>query len=280
MIFFVVVYNLFDAFLLSNTFRSLQVFNGSAEVTNRNAMPGTEVNKNFEEFKNECVRHLSSLQDEFTKLYDIGSYEHWFYDHAKGAFHFQSDDGRNLYFQYIDVGSYSTKRNTWMWSWNNQTTPKHVAKGLEKVRAYGEAKNFDELTTGLLNNGDEYTGWALTAIAAKLLNAFGAYRVSQEHLHIYFIFINELTEEQYNELKYKYVECNAHGIGPVAFVCQHVLKGSKLGFHEAVESDPSIEPDDDYWAWCDDCEQVYLQQGEWNDVMKDTTQMKVVCDQC
>jgi hypothetical protein len=236
--------------------------------------------ENFEEFKNECVRHLSSLQDEFTKLYNIDSYEHWFYDHGKGAFHFKSDDGRNLYFNYIDVGSYSTKRNTWMWSWNNKSTPKHVAKGLEKVKAYGEINNFDQLTKGLLNDGDEYTGWALTAIAAKLLNAFGAYRVPQEHLHIYFIFTNELTEEQYNELKYKYVECQAHGVGPVAFVCQHVLKGSNLGFHEAIESDPLIEPDDDYWAWCDGCEQVYLQQGEWNDVMKNTTQMKVVCDQC
>lgn len=43
-------------------------------------------NENFEEFKNECVRHLSSLQDEFTKLYNLDSYEHWFYDHGKGAF--------------------------------------------------------------------------------------------------------------------------------------------------------------------------------------------------
>jgi hypothetical protein len=67
-------------------------------------------NKAFENFKDDCVEHLSSLQNEFMKLYDINSYEHWYYDHRIGAFHFKSDDGRNLYFKYIDVGSYSTKK--------------------------------------------------------------------------------------------------------------------------------------------------------------------------
>lgn len=237
-------------------------------------------NENFEEFKDECVEHLSSLQEEFIKLYDIDSYEHWFYDHGTGAFHFKSDDGRNLYFKYVDVGSFSTKRNTWMWSWDNTSTPRLVSKELEKVKAYGEANNFKELTTGLLDDSDEYTGWALTAVTAKLLNGIGAYRVPHEHLEIYFVFTNELTQEQYDELKDKYIECDEHGISRVAFVCQHVLKGSNLGFHEAIESNPLIEPEGDHWAWCDDCEQVYLQQGEWNDIMKDTTQMKVVCDQC
>lgn len=116
--------------------------------------------------------------------YDINSYEHWYYDHGIGAFHFKSDDGRNLYFKYVDVGSFSTKLNTWMWSWDNKSTPKHVAKGLEKVKSYGEENNFKDLSQGLLENGDEYTGWALTAVAAKLLNAIGAYRIPQEHLDI------------------------------------------------------------------------------------------------
>jgi hypothetical protein len=89
-------------------------------------------NELFEEFKDACIEHSSSLQKEFINLYQIDSYEHWHYDHGIGAFHFKSDDGRNLYFKYIDVGSYSTKNDTWMWSWHNQSTPKHVAKGLEK----------------------------------------------------------------------------------------------------------------------------------------------------
>jgi hypothetical protein len=172
--------------------------------------------QSFESFSNDCLKHLTALQDEFMTLYNINSYEHWYYDHGIGAFHFKSDDGRNLYFKYVDVGSYSTKKNTWMWSWINKSTPKHVAKGLEKVKAYGEVNNYNDLSQGLLENGDEYTGWALTAITAKLLNAIGAYRIPQEHLFIYFVFTNELTQEEYEGLKDKYVECETHG--PVALL--------------------------------------------------------------
>lgn len=237
-------------------------------------------NEAFDNFKDECVKQLSSLQDEFLKLYDIDSYEHWFYDHGIGVLHFESDDGRNLYFKYVDVGSFSTKRNTWMWSWNNKSTPQQVTKGLEIVKVYGEQNNYNNLSQGLLENGDEYTGWALTAITAKLLNAIGAYRIPQEHLFIYFVFTNELTQEEYDGLKEKYVECETHGTSRVAFVCQHLNKDNYIGFHEAFESNPLIEPDDDYQAWCDECEKIRLQEGEWNDVSEGFAKIRLICDQC
>lgn len=237
-------------------------------------------NEAFEKFKDACVEQLSPLQDEFMELYDINSYEHWFYDHGIGAFHFKSDDGRNLYFKYVSVGSYSTEKNTWMWSWENKSIPWHVKRRLEKVRAYGEDNEFYDLSLGLLENGDEYTGWALTAITVKLLNAIGAYRVPQKHLFIYFVFTNELTQEEYDALKDKYIECDTHGTARVAFVCQHLLKGSNLGFNEAFESNPLIEPDDDYQAWCDECEKAWEKEGEWNETSMDFAKIKLVCDQC
>jgi hypothetical protein len=237
-------------------------------------------NKAFENFKDDCVEQLSALQNEFMKLYDINSYEHWYYDHGIGAFHFKADDGRNLYFRYVDVGSYSTKKDTWMWSWDNNSTPKHVTKGLQKVKQYGEENGYNYLSQGLLENGDEYTGWALTAITAKLLNAIGAYRIPHEHLFIYFVFTNELTQEQYEDLKNKHVECETHGTSRVAFVCQHLLKGSDLGFYEAFESNPLIEPDDDYQAWCGACEKVWEREGEWNETSMAFAKIKLVCDQC
>lgn len=234
----------------------------------------------FEQFKDECVEQLSSLQDEFMTLYDINSYEHWFYDHGIGAFHFKSDDGRNLYFEYVYVGSYSTARHTWMWSWNNESTPKHVTKGLEKVRKYGEENNYHKLSNGFLDNGDEYTGWELTAIAACLLPVIGAYRIPQEHLFIYFVFTNELTQEEYNALKEKYITCDIHVSGRIAFVCKHLLKGHNLGFHEAFESDPLLEPGDDYQAWCDKCEKARKKEGEWNETSMSFAKIAMVCDQC
>jgi hypothetical protein len=234
----------------------------------------SDTQQNFEGYKDSCFEEMSSLQDAFMALYDINSYENWFYDHGIGVFNFKSDDGRNLYFKYVDVGSFSTATNTWNWSWNNESTPYNVKRGIEKVRSFGEAQHFDQLTQGL-TNGDEYTGWDCTVVAAKLLSALGMYRFPHEHLFCYFIFTNELNDDEYNILKDKLIECDRHESGTIAFVCKHLISNDNIGFHEAFESSPLIEPDDDYQAWCDECEVERLKEGEWND-----SDIKLVCDQC
>jgi transcription elongation factor Elf1 len=234
---------------------------------------------NFDDYQNKCLDDISALQNEFRELYDIDSYEEWFYDHDIGAFNFKSHDGRNLYFKYVDVGSFSINTNTWNWSWNNASTPHNVKSSLQKVKGFGEENKFEQLTKGLID-GDEYTGWAMTSIAATLLNAIGVYRITQEHLFIYFIFTNELSEEAYNSLKDKVVLCDSHGSGSSAFVCQHLNKNEYSGFHEAFESNPAIEPEDDYQAWCDECEKVRLQTDGWNDESMEFAKIKLICDRC
>ncbi|MBB6498504.1 DUF6882 domain-containing protein [Pedobacter cryoconitis] len=238
----------------------------------------TPPDQNFESYRDSCLEDMTTLQNEFMKLYDINSYENWFYDHNIGAFHFKSDDGRNLYFKYVDVGSFSIKANTWNWSWNNQSTPLHISRPLKKVKEVGLANNFTELTQGLFN-GDDYTGWELTAVSAKILNAIGAYRVPQDQLFIYFIFTSELTQQDYEALKEKYIKCDVHNSGRVAFICRHLNKDKYTGFHESVESDIMTD-DDDYQAWCDECEKVREQEGEWNDTSMTFAKIKLVCDQC
>jgi hypothetical protein len=235
--------------------------------------------KDFETYSNECLNEMSSLQNEFLQLYNINSYENWHYDHGIGAFHFKANDGRNLYFKYVDVGSFSTQANTWNWSWDNKSTPRHVKGNIEKVKEFGEANDFELLATGLIK-GDEYTGWVMTSMAAKLLSAIGLYRVSHEDLFIYFIFISELNQDQYEALKDKYIACDTHNAGRVAFVCKHLINNDLLGFHEAFESDPSIDDDDDYEAWCNECEKVRLKEDGWNDKSMGFADIKVICDEC
>ena len=40
----------------------------------------------IEEFTEECTKQISSLQDEFRKLYDLNSYERWHFDEDFGVF--------------------------------------------------------------------------------------------------------------------------------------------------------------------------------------------------
>jgi len=219
------------------------------------------------------------LQDEFMKSYDIESYEDWFYDHGIGVFQFKSHRGENLYFKYIEVGSFSTNTNTWNWSWDNNSTPMRVRYGIEQIKEFGEANQFDKLTKGLFE-GDEYTGWAMTAIANRLLGSIGSYRVPQDHLFIYFIFTKELNQGEYHTLKKNLILCDRHESGRIAFVCQHLIQNPRSGFHEAFESNPLFEPDDDYQAWCDECENIRMKEGEWNNASMAFANIKLVCNQC
>ncbi|MFD1256582.1 DUF6882 domain-containing protein [Mucilaginibacter terrae] len=235
--------------------------------------------KDFESYASNCVNEISMLQNEFMQLYDINSYGEWYYDHDIGAFQFKADHGKNLYFRYIDVGSFSTNTNTWNWSWDNSTTPRLVKAGLEKVRIFGATNDFGQLTTGLIE-GDEYTGWEMTSISAKLLSAIGMYRIQRDHLFIYFIFTHELTQEQYDALENKSVECDVHEKGQIAFVCKHLISKEYPGFHEAFESGLCMEENDDYQAWCDECEKVRINEGKWNEESMAFAEIKIVCDQC
>ena len=234
----------------------------------------------FENFKDGCCQQISAMQDAFVESHDINSYENWFFYENFGVFHFQSNDGRNLYFNYTLAGSFSTKTNTWKWSWDNEYLKESERRDIDKVRVYGLDNGYEQLSTGLID-GDEYTGWAMTSVAAKVLNAIGVYRFPENHLFFYLIFTGVLREEEYNALKEKYtVTCGAHGARRAAFVCQHLNGDTYTGFHEPFESDPLIEADDDYQAWCDECEKVRLREGEWNDVSEGFANIRLICDQC
>lgn len=94
--------------------------------------------ENFDQFRDKCVEEISSLQDEFKKLYDLDSFEQWSFDEDFGVFHFESNDGRKLYFRYSLVGSFSDKTQTWKWSWDNEHLKTSERKGIDQVRAFGK----------------------------------------------------------------------------------------------------------------------------------------------
>ena len=74
------------------------------------------------------------------------------------------------------------------------------------------------------------------------------------------------------------VECPVHGTQEMAFVCQHLAQGEKQGFHLGYDPDHP----DELWpdAWCDACEAVLEQEGEWNEKTEQFADIKLVCAQC
>lgn len=226
--------------------------------------------------------YLSKIQDSFKKKYNLNYYENWYYEDGTAIFKFNTGEDE-MYFKYQIVGSFSKNTNTWKWSWDNEHLPKIVKKDLSKVKEYGESNLYEKLTTGMWE-ADEIDGWEMTAIASKILKPIGAYRIPSEHLLTYCLLTEPITKEDVIEIEEFYIDCGSHGKRRRTFVCKHLNKEGKTGFHEAFPSDENeilpIGDDYDYQAWCNKCEAVRLKNDGWNDVSMEYASIKIICSNC
>ena len=69
------------------------------------------------------------------------------------------------------------------------------------------------------------------------------------------------------------VHCDRHGPAQLAFVCQHLVGGSGLGFWH---SGSKLEP----CAWCSDCDALMMQTGHWTEEAEEVAGIKIVCRRC
>ena len=74
------------------------------------------------------------------------------------------------------------------------------------------------------------------------------------------------------------VSCGEHGERNACFVCCHLKEGEALGFN--LGYDPEA-PDELYpAAWCDACEALLEQEGEWTDRAQAEADIQLACSAC
>jgi hypothetical protein len=235
----------------------------------------------YDKFSTECVEELKTLQDKFFKDYNIDSYDNWFYNQSTGLLTFSTGDNE-LNFKYIDIGSFSEKSDTWKWSWDNEHTLENVKHRTELIKDFGLKHNYSKLTTGYFESS-ETEAWEFVAIGAKLCDGIGVYRpVNDSRLKIFLIVTEYVDNETAKNIKDKYVECNEHEYRRRAFVCHHLNKLDKVGFEESFETIENMEfgEDDDFQAWCDECEIVRQQEEGWNETSMKFADIRIVCEKC
>ena len=236
---------------------------------------------NYNSFAEDCVEELKILQSKLNEDYDVDGYANWFYNQATGLLTFSTGE-TELNFKYFEVGSFSHKSDTWMWSWHNEHNLEKIRETPKQIKDFGERFNFTKLMEGCFPS-DEFEAWEFAAIAAKLTNGIGAYRpVSDEGLKIFLVITEFLDNETAKNIKDKYIECGDHEYRRVAFVCQHLNFTTKVGFEESFETFEGMElsDDDDFQAWCDECETIRVAEDGWNHNTMKFAQLKVVCEGC
>jgi hypothetical protein len=78
-------------------------------------------------------------------------------------------------------------------------------------------------------------------------------------------------------VKDRVVKCGTHGNAGPAIVCCHIrLETDAVGFNEEPVTPEEPEP----MAWCDHCETMRAEIGEWTDQVDKFADMRVVCEIC
>lgn len=234
----------------------------------------------YNSFAKECVEELKITQRRFNENYDIDGYENWFYNQATALLTFSTGE-TELNFKYFEVGSFSNKSNTWMWSWANDHILENVKENTKQIREFGKNFNFTKFTDGCFQS-DEFEAWEFAAIAVRLTSGIGIYRPVNDGLKIFLVVTEFIDNRTARKIKDKYVKCGTHEYKRVAFVCKHLNFSTKVGFEEAFETFEGMELSDDnnFQAWCDSCEAVRFAEGGWNENTMTFAQIKIVCEEC
>ena len=234
----------------------------------------------YKKYAEKSCQNLTEFKDNFRKKYDTDNYENWFYNQSSETLKLYSEN-KEIYFKYIPVGTFSQKKNTWMWSWANESSVEPRKFQTLKVKEFGEKKKYENLTNDHFN-GDNFTGWELTSIAFEIIGGIGTYRVISDNLEKYFLLTEEITKEEVEKIESELIECGVHGKLRKAFICQHLNSEQKTGFEEAFETYRGMElgEDDDFQAWCSECEKERIKTNGWNEESMEFAKINLVCEKC
>ena len=235
---------------------------------------------NYEKYADKICQNLTEFQNNFREEYGIDNYANWFYNQSSEILRLYSDNNE-IYFKYFPVGTFSSRTYSWMWAcWNGDSVEPRKFRTLN-VKDFGEEMNYEKLTNAHFV-GDEYTGWELTSIAFDVIGGIGTYRVITDQLEKYFLITEQITKEEVEKIESELIDCGVHGKLRKAFICQHLNTKFKTGFEEAFETyrGMELEEDDDFQAWCSDCEKERLKTNGWNDESMEFAKIKLVCERC
>lgn len=231
----------------------------------------------FEKYLHEAVHALQRKNDACDREYSIGNWEHYDFDLSEARLVFSQGGVPRVVADVQMVGSTGRNSNTWKWGWANGHIPERATLQMEQVREFGRQHSYSPLLAEMLDD-DEYLGWELTAVAAEVLGAVGAYRCPVEYGFVYFVMtaIAWADGAQRKAPNAREIDCGDHGSGFETFVCAHLADAPAQQWYSAEPSEDNRWPD----AWCGSCQEVFERDGEWTDGNSAALDIQLLCHHC
>jgi hypothetical protein len=220
------------------------------------------------------------LNEECTRRYRISAMPRWNYDLDAGTLVFSEEGIPTVIASIQVVGTTSTTSKTWLWGWANESLPSSVVSRVCEVRRFGETEGLSRLTEEQLPD-DEYLGWEMTAIAARIIGAKGGYRFPAENGFMYVVYTNlrPSSEEEPSSTESsteRTMNCDTHGNGRMTFVCEHLAANPRQEWLSDLPTDANPWPD----AWCAKCDEICQEQGGWSEDTEGRIKIMLLCHRC
>ena len=135
----------------------------------------------------EARAYLETQQERIRRQFKLGSFERYDWDPDTGMLTFSHAGVVRVAASFQFVGTTAVETGTWLWAWANPSIPANTRKGLEPVRRYGCKLGFPKLCEPMWY-GDEEDAWSMTAAAAFLTAAKGAYRSPDASGNVFMVF--------------------------------------------------------------------------------------------
>ncbi len=127
--------------------------------------------------------------DRLKAEFELKRWPRYDYDLQAGTLIFSEEGVPKVIAEIQVAGSTSHNANNWLWAWGNNHWPPERTTDSEKVRAFGEKHGICELTHDCIEDEDlNHLGWELTAIAARVTEAVGAYRPPDDNGALFLIY--------------------------------------------------------------------------------------------
>ncbi len=141
----------------------------------------------FNELLNKSRIYLEDQISRCNSKYGLDQCNRMEYEQEKGQMIFSSLATPKIIADFQIAGSFSRDSGTWLWSWDNPYLLDNVVETMWKVKEFGEKHGIYQLVEPTREAGEE-EGWDMTAIAAYVLKAKGAYRFPSDLIMTFAIF--------------------------------------------------------------------------------------------
>ena len=123
----------------------------------------------------QAIERLRTQTEAHWATWHLGEEENWAADQDSGRIEFAFVDGTVAEAEMQIIGTYNTLDGTFLWAWDHPSVQVPLRMHAKLAREFGEKHGLATYTERIIECTED-EAWELTAVAARLGNANGAYR--------------------------------------------------------------------------------------------------------